>query len=58
MYLRKLTGAAAPVGNTLHFFSPLNAKNSNSKCEIALKEIRALTETIVPGSAINEIRSS
>lgn len=39
------------------YFFPARAKNSNSKYEIALKEIITLIETIVPGRTINEIRS-
>lgn len=41
----------------VYIFFPASAKNSNSKYEIALKEIITLIETIVPGRTINEIRS-
>lgn len=63
--LRKFIAVMVPVGDvyiyiytSIYIFFSVSAKNSNSKYEIALKEIITLIETIVPTSTINEIRSS
>ena len=48
----------AVLARRIYIIFSANAKNSSSMYGTALKEIITLIEMIVPGSTINEIRSS